>query len=93
MARKPMVTRTITSTTATVFCVNKEDRSTFEQSVVLPRTYKDEDKLMKAVENVFIGEPVKPVSITGIEVNEQLYGMTEEEFIKNAKVLPPRKTN
>ena len=93
MARKPSVTRTITSTTVTVFCVNKEDRSTFEQSIVLPRTYKDEDKLMKAVENAFIGEPVKPVSIVSAEVNEQLYGMSEEDFIKYAHVLPPRKSN
>ena len=49
MARKPQVTRTITTTVVSLFCVNTEDRTAFEQSLTLPRTYKDEQKLMKAV--------------------------------------------
>lgn len=92
MARVPQVTRTIPTTIATIFCVNTEDRSTFEQTITLPRTYKDEAKMMKAVENVLAGEPIKAVSITGYEVKETLYGMSEAEFIAHAKVLPPRET-
>lgn len=90
MARVPQVTRTIPTTIVTIFCVNTEDRSTFEQTITLPRTYKDEVKMMKAVEKALEGEPIKAVSITGYEVQETLYGMTEQEFIKNATVLPPR---
>lgn len=93
MARVPMVTRTIPTTVVNVFCVNTEDRSTFEQSITLPRTYKDEIKMMKAVEKVLDGEPIKAVSITGYEVQETLYGMTEADFIKAATVLPPRSAN
>lgn len=93
MARVPMVTRTIPTTVVNVFCVNTEDRSTFEQSITLPRTYKDEVKMMKAVEKVLDGEPIKAVSITGYEVQETLYGMTEADFIKAATVLPPRSAN
>lgn len=93
MARVPMVTRTIPTTVVNVFCVNTEDRSTFEQSITLPRTYKDEIKMMKAVEKVLDGEPIKAVSITGYEVQETLYGMTESDFIKAATVLPPRTAN
>ena len=93
MARVPMVTRTIPTTVVNVFCVNTEDRSTFEQSITLPRTYKDEVKMMKAVEKVLDGEPIKAVSITGYEVQETLYGMTEADFIKSASVLPPRNAN
>lgn len=90
MARIPMVTRTIPTTVVSVFCVNTEDRTTFEQSITLPRTYKDDVKLMKAVEKVLEGEPIKAVSIIASEVHETLYGMTEADFIKSAKVLPPR---
>lgn len=90
MARVPMVTRTIPTTVVHLFCVNTEDRTTFEQSITLPRTYKDEQKMMKAVEKTLECEPVKAVSILGYEVKETLYGMTETEFIQNAKVLPPR---
>lgn len=93
MARVPMVTRTIPITVVNVFCVNTEDRSTFEQSITLPRTYKDEVKMMKAIEKVLDGEPIKAVSITGYEVQETLYGMTEADFIKAATVLPPRSAN
>ena len=92
MARKPQVTRTITTTVVSLFCVNTEDRTTFEQSFTLPRTYKDEPKLMKAVEKALEGEPIKAVAITSYEVKETLYGMTEEEFIQHARVLPPRGT-
>ena len=90
MARVPQVTRTIPTTIVNIFCVNKEDRTTFERSITLPRTYKDETKMMKAVEKALEGEPIKAVSITGYEVHETLYGMTEQEFIKHATVLPPR---
>lgn len=93
MARVPMVTRTIPTTVVNVFCVNTEDRSTFEQSITLPRTYKDEVKMMKAVEKVLDGEPIKAVSIIGYEVKETLYGMTEADFIKAATVMPPRSAN
>ena len=92
MARVPQVTRTIPTTVATIFCVNTETRDTFEQSITLPRTYKDDSKMMKAIEKALEGEPIKAVSITGSEVHETLYGMTEQEFIKYAKVLPPRDT-
>ena len=90
MARVPQVTRTIPTTIVHLLCVNTEDRSTFEQDITLPRTYKDEQKMMKAVEKVLDGEPIKAVSILGSDVKETLYGMTEAEFIQHAEVLPPR---
>ena len=90
MARVPQVTRTIQTTVVTIFCVNIEDKSTFEQTITLPRTYKDESKMMKMIEKILEGEPIKAVSISGYEVKETLYGMTEAEFIKYATVLPPR---
>ena len=90
MARVPMVTRTIPTTKVHMFCVNTEDRSTFEQDFVLPRTYKDEQKMMKALEKALDGEPVKPVQILAYEVQETLYGMTEAEFVLYGQVLPPR---
>lgn len=91
MARIPMVTRTIDSTEVTIFCVNTEDKTTFTQSITMPGKYPDNNKLMKAIEKVFDGEPVKPISIEGASVKSALYGMTEYEFLKYAHVLPDRK--
>ena len=90
MARIPMVTRTIQTTTATVLCLNIKEGEPFNKEVVLPRTYKDEKSMMKVVEKLVNTEDVKAVHIVHTEVNETLYGMTEQEFIQKAQVLPPR---
>lgn len=91
MARKPMITRTILSTKVNVMCLNIETGEPFNTDVVIPRTYKDEKKLFKAVEQVINKENVKAVHITHTEVEQNLYGMTEQQFIESAEKLPPRK--
>lgn len=91
MARIPMVTRTIQTTTANVLCLNIKEGEPFNKEVVLPRTYKDEKSMMKVVEKIINTEDVKAVHIVHTEVNETLYGMTEQEFIVTAHVMPDRK--
>lgn len=90
MARKPMITRTMKTTNVTVLCVNVDDRSTFEQNVTLPGTYKEEKKLNKMVEHVFEGSPVKPIQIISTDVTSKLYGMTEETYLQYAEELEKR---
>lgn len=90
MARVPMVTRTIVTTKANVMCLNVENAEPFNQVVTVPRTYKDEEALLKAVKKVAETEYVKCVHIVDSEHVETLYGMTEQEFIEHAAVLPPR---
>lgn len=91
MARIPMVTRTIQTTTANVLCLNIKEGEPFNKEVVLPRTYKDEKSMMKVVEKLINTDDVKAVHIVHTDVNETLYGMTEQEFIAAARVLPDRK--
>ena len=93
MARQPMVTRTIQTTHATVLCLDIPNAEPFNQTVVLPRTYKDEKSMMKVVEKLINTEDVKAVHIVHTDVNETLYGMTEQEFIAAARVLPGRKVS
>ena len=93
MARIPMVTRTIQTTTATVLCLNIKEGEPFNKEVVLPRTYKDEKSMMKVVEQLINTEDVKAVHIVHTDVNETLYGMSEQEFIVAARVLPDRKVS
>ena len=88
--RVPKVTRTILSTVATVMMVNTETKDVFEQNVTLPRTYKDDSKVLKTVKALFADEPIEPVSILSTHVEETLYGMTEADFIRYAQKLPPR---
>ena len=93
MARIPMVTRTIQTTTANVLCLNIKEGEPFNKEVVLPRTYKDEKSMMKVVEQLINTDDVKAVHIVHAVVDETLYGMTEQEFIAAARVLPDRKVS
>lgn len=87
MARKPMVTRTITTTKVNVLCLNIQTSEPFNTEVVLPRTYKDEKSLMKMVSSLIDSETQKAVHVVDKVEVETLYGMTEQDFINNAKIL------
>ena len=87
MARKPMVTRTITTTQVNVLCLDIVAGEPFNQQVTLPRTYKEDKNLMKAIEEVVNTENVKAVHVVAKEEVEILYGMSEQDFINNAVVL------
>lgn len=89
MARKPMVTRTIITTQANVLCLNITTAEPFNTLVTLPRTYKDDEKLLKKVHDVVDSNEVKAVAIVDKTEVETLYGMTEEAFIAGATILDP----
>lgn len=90
MARTPMVTRTIVTTKAIIMCLDVEAGEPFNKEVTLPRTYKDEKALLKKVRPLVETDTVKAVHVVDTEEVETLYGMTEQEFIENAQILPPR---
>ena len=90
MARVPMVTRTITTTKAVVMCVNVEDAEPFNRVVTVPRSYKDKESLLKVVKPLIETETIKAVHIVDKTEIETLYGMSEQEFIEHASVLPER---
>lgn len=89
MARKPMVTRTIITTKVIVLCLDINSAEPFNETVTLPRTYKDDKKLLKSAEEVINSDTVKAVHIVDKKEIETLYGMTEQDFINNARILDP----
>ena len=91
MARAPQVTRTIQTTHCTVLCMDIENREPCNRDVILPRTYKDGNAMLKAVKKVIENDTLKAVQVVSSTVKETLYGMSEQDFIAHAKVLPPRK--
>lgn len=90
MARVPQVTRTIQTTKATVLCLDLEKKEPFEKTVVLSRTYKTEKDMMKRIAAIVDSDTVKAVHVVHSEVEETLYGMSEQKFIENAEILPAR---
>ena len=90
MARQPMVTRTIKSTKAVVLLMNITTKTPEEKEVIVPRTYEKEEKLVKAINIALNDSNLKVCAVLSTETVETLYGMSEFDFIANAKVLPPR---
>ena len=89
MARKPIVSRTITTTEVVALCVNLQTEETFNKKFILSGSYKDDKALLKAVKKQDTDE-VKAVHIVSAEETENLYGMAEEEFISLAEKLDPK---
>lgn len=90
MARTPMVTRTIQTTRANVLCLNIVEGEPFNKVVTLPRTYKDENAMLKVISKMVDNDEVKAVHVVDSYVEETLYGMSEQRFIDLAQVMPPR---
>lgn len=84
-----MVTRTIVTTKVNVLCLDIQSSEPFNKEVTLPRTYKDEKKLLKKVEEVVNTDNVRAVRIVDKTEVKTLYGMTEQDFIDNATILDP----
>lgn len=94
--RKPMVTRTITSTNVTLLCVNTDTKTVEEKTVSLPRTYADEKAVMKFVDKNLLTldlGALKPVSMISKTEVEMLYKMDEAEFIRLATPCDPKTAN
>lgn len=92
MARVAMVTRTMVTTEVNVLCLELDKAEPFNKQLTLAGTFKDNKALMKSVSAQIDNEHQKAVHVVDQKEVETLYGMTEDEFIKNAKVLPARGT-
>ena len=89
MAKERMVTRTLTITTVEVMTVDIATATTGTDrfDIVVDRTF---DRALKAVKELHETDTLKIVTITDLVLNDYLFGMPESDFIKMAKVLPPR---
>lgn len=87
MARKRMITRTITSTKvkATVYNIEKDEIKTLEYKLSGELST---DDVLKAIAEEH--KEVRPLKVIEVTVHEELYGMPEEKFLELAEILPPR---
>lgn len=87
MARKKMVTRTITSTraTATVYNIASDEIQTIEYKLSGELSV---DDALKAIKKEHA--EVLPLKVTSVDVHEELFGMEESKFLELAEILPVR---
>lgn len=87
--RKPMITRTIFLTLVTALCVNPQTAETFEQEFTLTGKIADKDKMLKRVSKQYNTDDCTIVAIRELKEVNELYGMDEAVFIREAKILDP----
>lgn len=89
MARVRMVTRTVSETIATVMCVDVTTGDTIIKDFNLA-SISEPTAVLKALKKSHETDTFKVVYVQSVRTEETLYGMTEADFIKAAKKLPPR---
>ena len=87
MARKRMVTRTITLTKAkaTVYDIASDEIQTLEYKLSGELSV---DDALKAIAKEHT--EVRPLKVAEVVVQQELYGMPEEKFLELAEILPAR---
>lgn len=95
MARERMVTRTIVTTTIEVLVINIETAEVGTKYFRLGKNMVNSEKTMLNNAQAMMDEQAGNTlwncfAIKNTREEETLYGMTEQDFLKYAKVLPPR---
>lgn len=93
MARERMVTRTVTAVEYEVMSVDVNSKTVSMDKVVIPSGDIMTDKVREKAIKASLPDGHTFVQITGQNIKETLYGMTEQDFIKYARVLPPRSSS
>ena len=89
MARERMVTRTIKSACVEVMTINTTTAQVKIECYTTEPQENDE-KYLKVLRKEFETDTFKLVKIERVQIYENLYGMSEKEFIQHAKLLPNR---
>ncbi len=90
MSKMKMVTRTVKVTKVNVMCLDIEKGEAFNEYATISGVFDNPEKLLKACKEVLDTDTEKAVAIVEKKEIEQLYGMSEQDFISLAKILPPR---
>lgn len=90
MARERMVTRTVCNGVFDVMAVNTETKEVINITVKVPSYNAINEKQVLTIINSSLPEGMVHVMHTLTDVEEVLFGMSEVDFMKYAKVLPPR---
>ena len=92
MRKEKLITRTIYLTDFQIMVANTTDRTVSTTCCTIPSADSmNEKQLNKAIADQ-LPENTVLVMIENQTVREQLYGMTEQDFMKYAKVMSPRST-
>jgi hypothetical protein len=90
MAREKMVTRTIDITEGTFMCMDVCKCETLVRTIDINGKFVNKNDLLNRAKELYELEDFKIVFVQSMNYKEVLMGMSEIDFIRHAKVLPPR---
>ena len=88
MARKRVVSRTITETVATIMYANAQTQTFENKDIRVQGEYATPADLMKVVNKKFKYAGLVPISVLSWAAVETLYEMDEDDFIRCARIVP-----
>lgn len=91
MAREKMITRTIVETTARIMCLDvMSAEASINEFKIGGEWSAKPSKLLERLQEIYNTTTFKLVNIEDISEEEVLLGMSVEDFMRYAKVLPSR---
>lgn len=87
MARRKMVTRTITATDVTCLCMDISTAEPINKTFSIVGKFAEDEKLLKVVRKMYETDDVKIVAIVDKNVTNELYGMDENEYLAHAHII------
>lgn len=81
---KNLITRTIKGTEVTLLALDIVTGEVQNETYTMSGTFKDSAALLKAVQKKYDTDTLKHVSVVDSSSVNQLYGMDESDFIRNA---------
>ena len=90
MAREKMITRTVGTTEITALTLNTDTLEAKEVTFTVPGLLECGTKEMKKLLTSMSTDSMTYVKAVKCAYIEKLYGMSESDFLKYAKELPPR---
>ena len=81
---KNLITRTIKGTEVTLLALDIVTGEVQNETYTMSGTFKDSAALLKAVQKKYDTDTLKHVSVVESSSVNQLYGMDESDFIRNA---------
>ena len=90
--KEKMVTRTITSNVCNLVLVNLRSMEVLKSRAIAPADCDTIEKADKYFRKTYEADGFAFAKVESIEKVEKLYGMSESDFIRYSKELPPRGT-
>lgn len=82
-----LVTRTFTTTYATVLCLDTESGEPCNREVPLAGAFDDDAKLLKACKKAVETEALIAVKVVHVTEKNELRGMTVQQFLESSTVI------